>query len=489
MNDVNTLTSNGVNVQSSLELLGDMEMYNETLSDFLDMVEEKKSNLEKFKAESDMPNYAIAIHALKSDARYLGFLELGDLAYDSELKAKASDQAGVEANHQNIMDHLDQMVNIACTYLGRENPFGASAAPVAEMPAPQGQVQSPMVDASQMQMPQAQAVDPAAQMMQGVQPQMQAQTPQMPQVQAPMMDASQMQMAQTQSMNPTTQVPQGVQMPAPQTQVPASPQMPQAQGINPAVQVPQGVQMPIPQAQMPAFPQMQASPMAMPTPQMQNQVYDLSTGQMVNAPQNPVSNPVNPQVGGAYQSTGFNQIGSQMPMYNQPGAMPNMQGYDSMNQALYQRELQQQELLRLQQMQAFQMQNPNLVPKAGTILVVDDSNLVANFVKKIFDSRYDVVIASDGEKAIELCADENFRKKIKACLLDLNMPNVDGYQVLDDFYQKGYFVKMPIAVISGVEDMESIDRVNKYPIIDILAKPFNERDVQRVVEKCLAVYF
>ena len=131
----------------------------------------------------------------------------------------------------------------------------------------------------------------------------------------------------------------------------------------------------------------------------------------------------------------------------------------------------------------------NLAPKEGTILVVDDSNLVANFVKKIFNVKYDVVIANDGQQAIDLCADDAFRAKIKACLLDLNMPNVDGYQVLEDFYGKGYFVKMPIAVISGVEDNESIDKVNKYPIIDILAKPFNERDVERVVEKCLAAYF
>ena len=69
------------------------------------------------------------------------------------------------------------------------------------------------------------------------------------------------------------------------------------------------------------------------------------------------------------------------------------------------------------------------------------------------------------------------------------MPNVDGYAVLEHFKQEGYFVRMPVAVISGVEDMESIDKVNNYPIVDILAKPFNERDVQRVVEKCLATYF
>ena len=414
MNDVNILTSNGVNVQASLELLGDMEMYNETLSDFLDMADEKIANLEKFKAEGDMPNYAIAIHALKSDARYLGFLQLGDMAYDSELKAKAGDQAGVEANHPGIMDAVHKMVEISNQYLGR-TPGSQPAAATPEQNA----------------MPQAQGVAQPA--------------------------------------------------PAPAPMPQQQPQMAQPQMAQPQMGMPQ--------------PQGYPSPMGGQMQPQTEQVYDLATGQMVSQPVQtgaPVSMggypaPMSNQMGG-YGQPMYNQYGQmpgygqQMPGYGQqmPGqGMQGQPGYDPMSQALYNQ----------QNAMQYQMQNAALMPKQGTILVVDDSNLVANFVKKIFDSRYDVVIANDGAKAIELCADDAFRQKIKACLLDLNMPNVDGYQVLEDFYNKGYFVKMPIAVISGVEDMESIDRVNKYPIIDILAKPFNERDVQRVVEKCLAAYF
>ncbi len=89
MKDVNILTNNGVNVAQSLELFGDMEMYDETLKDFLDMVDGKLSSLENRKASSDMVNYAIEVHALKSDARYLGFTTLADLSYESELKSKA----------------------------------------------------------------------------------------------------------------------------------------------------------------------------------------------------------------------------------------------------------------------------------------------------------------------------------------------------------------------------------------------------------------
>ena len=127
--------------------------------------------------------------------------------------------------------------------------------------------------------------------------------------------------------------------------------------------------------------------------------------------------------------------------------------------------------------------------KQGIILIIDDSNLVANFVKKIFSDKYEVLVANDGAKGIEIANDPNIRPKIKTCLVDLYMPNVDGFQVLENFKENGIFVKTPVAIISGAEDVESIERAKAYPIIDILAKPFTDRDVKMVVEKCLAVYF
>ena len=73
MKDVNLLINNGVDVNASLELFGDIDTYNETLEDFLNTVDEKIGNMTKYKEESDMKNYAILVHSLKSDARYLGF--------------------------------------------------------------------------------------------------------------------------------------------------------------------------------------------------------------------------------------------------------------------------------------------------------------------------------------------------------------------------------------------------------------------------------
>ena len=119
------------------------------------------------------------------------------------------------------------------------------------------------------------------------------------------------------------------------------------------------------------------------------------------------------------------------------------------------------------------------------ILVVDDSNLIRNFILKIFKDSFEVIVANDGKEALDIINDENKNKKIKAILLDLNMPNVDGFEVLDYFKSNDLFKKYAISIITGVDDKESIEKAYKYPIIDILLKPFNERDVKKIVEKTI----
>lgn len=119
------------------------------------------------------------------------------------------------------------------------------------------------------------------------------------------------------------------------------------------------------------------------------------------------------------------------------------------------------------------------------ILVVDDSNIIRNFILKILDNSFEVISASDGEEAIKILEDDNKRKNIKAVLLDLNMPNVNGFEVLDYYKTNDLFKSVPISIITGVDDKESINKAFKYPIVDILLKPFNERDVKKILEKTI----
>ena len=123
--------------------------------------------------------------------------------------------------------------------------------------------------------------------------------------------------------------------------------------------------------------------------------------------------------------------------------------------------------------------------KEKTILVVDDSNIIRNFVKRIFSEKYNVGTAKDGEEAINIIKANQNNDFIEAILLDLNMPKVDGFAVLDYMRENHLFRKMPVSIISGDSSKETIDKAFQYEIVDMLGKPFNEQNVKSVVEKTL----
>ncbi|MEG1310114.1 MAG: response regulator, partial [Bacilli bacterium] len=120
MKDVNILKENGVNVAASLELFGDMETYNETLNDFLESVDQKLSDIKKYKEQEDMPNYAILVHSLKSDSKYLGFTKLADLSYQHELESKNSNIQFVNVNYEALVEEANKMINLVKNYLGQQ---------------------------------------------------------------------------------------------------------------------------------------------------------------------------------------------------------------------------------------------------------------------------------------------------------------------------------------------------------------------------------
>ena len=120
MKDVNILTSNGVDVQKSLELFGDMGLYDETLQEFLNGVGEKLNYLKQYKEVSDMTNYAIYAHSLKSDARYLGFTKLAELALNHEMEGKANNPSYIFDHYDELIAETNRIINLAKSYLGQE---------------------------------------------------------------------------------------------------------------------------------------------------------------------------------------------------------------------------------------------------------------------------------------------------------------------------------------------------------------------------------
>ena len=110
------LRNHGVDIDHALELLGDMEMYHMTLHDYLEEIDEKLSNLKKYLEEKDMENYAILVHSMKSDAKYLGFMSFADIAYQHELKSKEKDFTYCKDHFEELEKELHKFLDIAREY-------------------------------------------------------------------------------------------------------------------------------------------------------------------------------------------------------------------------------------------------------------------------------------------------------------------------------------------------------------------------------------
>ncbi|MGN0973744.1 MAG: Hpt domain-containing protein [Bacilli bacterium] len=106
------LKQNNVDVETSVENMIDFDTYYEILQDFYNTIDETIKKLVQFKDSNDMPNYAIEVHALKSNARSLGFIELGDISYEHELKSKEDDINYIINNFSLLLDKINQTKKI-----------------------------------------------------------------------------------------------------------------------------------------------------------------------------------------------------------------------------------------------------------------------------------------------------------------------------------------------------------------------------------------
>lgn len=117
--DVKILTDNKIDVNHGLELLGDMDFYNETLSTFYDGIADNLKKLEEYKNNDDFENYGILSHSIKSDSKYLGFMDLAEIALSHEMAGKGSDKAFIEENYDSFIEEINRIVSVVKSYLGR----------------------------------------------------------------------------------------------------------------------------------------------------------------------------------------------------------------------------------------------------------------------------------------------------------------------------------------------------------------------------------
>jgi putative two-component system response regulator len=118
------------------------------------------------------------------------------------------------------------------------------------------------------------------------------------------------------------------------------------------------------------------------------------------------------------------------------------------------------------------------------IIVADDSMIIKNIIEKALSDEYVVLKASNGREAIKHITDKKYN--IVGMLLDLNMPESDGFVVLNYFQNNNLFKKYPIVIISGDDTKETINKAFTYDIVDMLNKPFSSDKIKSVVSRMIS---
>ena len=118
------------------------------------------------------------------------------------------------------------------------------------------------------------------------------------------------------------------------------------------------------------------------------------------------------------------------------------------------------------------------------ILIVDDSEINRAMLKEILGEGYEYLEAENGLRAIEIL---RRRTDIALVLLDLIMPEMDGFDVLRVMQCYAWQEEIPVIVISAAEDTRSVERAYDMGVADYIRRPFERVMVHHT--KQIRTYF
>ena len=120
------------------------------------------------------------------------------------------------------------------------------------------------------------------------------------------------------------------------------------------------------------------------------------------------------------------------------------------------------------------------------ILIVDDSDLNRDLLSSMLEDQYDIVEAANGIQAIQVL--EKQCHELSLMLLDLMMPECDGYQVLGYMNRRHWIDDLPVIVISSETGHDFVSRAYDLGATDFISRPFDSYIVKRRVKNTIALY-
>ena len=120
-----------------------------------------------------------------------------------------------------------------------------------------------------------------------------------------------------------------------------------------------------------------------------------------------------------------------------------------------------------------------------TILIVDDAEMNRMMLSDMLGDQYDYVEAADGREALRIL-EKNV--SIDPILLDINMPEMNGFEVLEEMNRYHWIQEVPVIMITAEESVESMEHAYSLGVTDYIPRPFNVYIVRRRVENTLNLY-
>ena len=114
------------------------------------------------------------------------------------------------------------------------------------------------------------------------------------------------------------------------------------------------------------------------------------------------------------------------------------------------------------------------------ILVVDDSTTVRKFVSVSLEMQgFDVTTACDGIDALEQLP----KKKFDLVITDLNMPNMDGFELIKALRESPEYHDLPVIILTSLSDQANKEEGAKLGVLSYVVKPFSLEKIQYEVAK------
>lgn len=120
------------------------------------------------------------------------------------------------------------------------------------------------------------------------------------------------------------------------------------------------------------------------------------------------------------------------------------------------------------------------------ILIVDDSELNRDILAEVLGEEYEIIEAENGEQAVAILQQQNV--EISLVLLDIMMPVMDGYEVLEIMNSNHWIEDIPVIMISSETTPASINRAYELGVTDFISRPFDALIVRRRVINTILLY-